>query len=172
MSSVAMSCCLCLKNLAKDKRRRRKLHGPSCSVIKEELQKLSTIPIESLVEINNRDAYLCSICESKLRSIINLKQKLSDKENGIRGMLFNLRSVLGTPLELLRKRQLQESCNEPPPPKQPCLTSAVSTQDGDSEGVPSSSHTPTQSDIPVSHHSEDNVSPDVQVIFVVCGTLN
>ncbi len=68
-----MNCCLCQKRLATDKRKRRKLHGPSCSSLKEELQKLSSVSLESLETLSDRDAYLCSTCEFQLKSIINLK---------------------------------------------------------------------------------------------------
>ncbi len=63
-----MNCCLCQKRLATDKRKRRKLHGPSCSSLKEELQKLSSVSLESLETLSDRDAYLCSTCEFQLKS--------------------------------------------------------------------------------------------------------
>ena len=75
---VALSCCLCRKTLAKDKRRRRKLHGPSCLTMKEHLQKLSSVSLESLVETSDENAYLCSSCEVQLKSVESLEDNYQD----------------------------------------------------------------------------------------------
>ena len=164
---VALSCCLCRKTLAKDKRRRRKLHGPSCLTMKEHLQKLSSVSLESLVETSDENAYLCSSCEVQLKSVESLEDKLSGLKSEIRGMLSDLRSVLGTPVESLRKRQLQGSCNQPAP-KQPCMISAaVSVQEEESERLQSFlSHTPMQALMSTSHQPLGDASPDVQVFLL------
>ncbi len=94
-----MNCCLCQKRLATDKRKRRKLHGPSCSSLKEELQKPSRVSLESLEALSDRDAYLCSTCEFQLKSTINHNEKLSEHNNEVRSMLSKLQSVSGTPME-------------------------------------------------------------------------
>ena len=95
----------------------------------EQMQKLSSVSLESLVETSDENAYLCSRCEAQLKSVES-QDKLSGLRSEIRGMLSDLRSVLGTPVESLRKRQLQGSCNQPAP-KQPCMISAaVSIQEG------------------------------------------
>ncbi len=128
-----MNCCLCQKRLATDKRKRRKLHGPSCSTLKEELQKLSSVSLESLETLSDRDAYLCSTCEFQLKSIINLNEKLSEHNNEVRSMLSKLQSVSGTPMEAQRKRHLPDSSSSEPASKQLCMAaSQVSILDEDS----------------------------------------
>jgi len=47
-------CCLC-QTFAKDKRR-RKFHGSSCSTLKEQVLKLSSVSLESLVETSDENA--------------------------------------------------------------------------------------------------------------------
>ena len=47
------------KELAPDRRRRRKIHGESCKDVILELSRLATGPLEHLVEINSLNAYLC-----------------------------------------------------------------------------------------------------------------
>ena len=58
------SCCLC-RTLAKDKRSRKKFHGSSCSTLKEQMQKLSSVSLESLGETSDENSYFCSNCENK-----------------------------------------------------------------------------------------------------------
>ena len=82
-------------------------------------------------------------------------------------MLSNLRSVLGTSAEVLRKRQLQNPCSEPAP-KQSCTATAASTQEEDSESSQSFlPHTPSQSLRSASLQPLDGTSPDVQVTIVM-----
>ena len=115
---VALSCCLYKKTLVKDKRSRRKLHDHSCITMKEQMQKQSSVSLESLVEISDENAYKCSSSEAQLKYVESMEDTLSGLKSEIRGMLSDLWSVLGTPVESLRKRQLQSSCNQPAP-KQP-----------------------------------------------------
>ncbi len=154
-----MNCCLCQKRLATDKRKRRKLHGPSCSTLKEELQKLSSVSLESLETLSDRDAYLCSTCEFQLKSIINLNEKLSEHNNEVRSMLSKLQSVYGTPMEAQRKRHLPDSSSSEPASKQLCMAaSQVSILDEDSARLT------LQSQSSSSCQPGDHASPDVQVI--------
>lgn len=116
---AVLSCCLCRETLSKDKRRRRKLHGPSCSIFKAQMQSMSSVSLESLVETGDKDAYLCSSCETQLKSIGTLEVKLAELKSQIKKKLSNLHSVLGTPADILRKRQLEGGECDQPAQKQP-----------------------------------------------------
>lgn len=118
-------CCLCRSSLAKDRRRRRKLHGQSCSSLKEQLQDLSSVPLASLVETADDNAYLCNSCEKQLTSIAILEAKLAELRSGIRASLSTLHSVLGTPIDTLRKRRLEGADYGHPAQKQSRMVPAV-----------------------------------------------
>ena len=70
------SCCLCKEALVQDKRRRRKLHGSSCARLKQQLQTLSPVPLESLFETEDANAYLCNACEVQLKAIATFEARL------------------------------------------------------------------------------------------------
>ncbi len=72
-------------------------------------QKLSSVSLESLETLSDRDAYLCSTCEFQLKSIINLNENLSEHNNEVRSMPSKLQPVSGTPMEAQRKRHLPDS---------------------------------------------------------------
>ena len=69
-------CCLCKKLAPADHRRRKKFHGSSCATARETLDKLSLVPLQMLVEINNPEATLCNVREKKLSNIHTLEVKL------------------------------------------------------------------------------------------------
>jgi hypothetical protein len=127
MAAVAVRCCcLCRANQI-DKRRRRKLHGGSCATLKEQLQSFSSVPLESLAETKDEDAYLCSSCETQLKSIGSLETKLTEMKSKVKEKLSNLHSVLGTPMDALRKRLLAFEGTDHSQPTQ--KKRAVSSQD-------------------------------------------
>ena len=78
MATIA-GCCLSGIKIT-DRRRKRRLHGQSCSELKENLQSLSSVPLESLAETYDQDAYLCNSCENELISIRNLEKKVGELE--------------------------------------------------------------------------------------------
>lgn len=88
-----MSCCLCLKSLPADSRRRKKLYGDSCENARQTLIKLSTCPLHSMVETRSPLAYLCWQCETMLQKIQNLEEKLDGLKENIQQMLSSLSSV-------------------------------------------------------------------------------
>ena len=91
MASIA-GCCLGEIKIA-DRRTKRRLHGQSCSELKENLQSLSSVPLESLAETYDQDAYLCNSCENELISIRNLEKKVGELKAGIIGRLSKLHPV-------------------------------------------------------------------------------
>ena len=76
-------CCLCREALSKDKHKRRKLHHPSATKLKQELQNLSQVPLESLVETAQDNAFLCSICEGSIKSIFTWEEKVAKIKSNI-----------------------------------------------------------------------------------------
>ena len=80
MATIA-GCCLCGIKIT-DRRRKRRLHGQSCSELKE-----------SLAETYDQDAYLCNSCENELISIRNLEKKVGELKAGIVGRLSKLHPV-------------------------------------------------------------------------------
>ena len=76
-----------------DRRRKRRLHGQSCSELKENLQSLSSVSLESLANTYDQDAYLCNSCENELISIRNLEKKVGELKAGIVGRLSKLHPV-------------------------------------------------------------------------------
>ena len=54
MATIA-GCCLCRIKLT-DRRRKRRLHEQSCSELKQNLQSLSSVPLECLAETYDQDA--------------------------------------------------------------------------------------------------------------------
>ena len=135
-----------------DKRRRRKLHGPSCFTMKEQMQKLSSVPLESLVETSDENAYLCSSCETQLQSVESLEDKPSGLKSEIRGMLSVCSghtsgiSCRVHVTNLLSKAALHDIC----------------CQDEESERLqPFLPHTPTQTLMSTSYQPLSDASPDV-----------
>ena len=54
-SSVGVgSCCLCRQTLTADKRKKRKLHHSSATRLKQQLQNISRVPLESLLRLLRR----------------------------------------------------------------------------------------------------------------------
>ncbi len=145
------------------------MHGPSAAKLKERLQDLSPVLLDSLAETAAENANLCSKCESKLVSIENLEVKLAGMKDEIRA---SLHSILDASV---RKRQLEtaQGIDEQfqTPQKQLCTSmvpevEATTSQSSDSSlpQLPS-----PQSPLPVSpaltptRSTTTQPSPDVQV---------
>ena len=171
MATVA-GCCLCGIKIT-DRRRKRRLHGQSCSELKENLQSLSSVPLESLAETYDQDAYLCNSCENELISIRNLEKKVGELKAGIVGRLSKLHPVFSIfrvepqksiaetrkTIAETRKRTLEESSEVQPAQKRtPPMASG-----GESMLYSDESH-------PQAHQEASGLtagpsaSPDVQVI--------
>lgn len=156
-----MSCCLCKQTLARDRRRKRKLHGDQgkSAAIKEQLQALSSVPLDSLIETRDKDAYLCSGCENQITSFSSLNDKVAKLRRDIQIKISTLQPVL-----LLGKRLQGPDCEFLPPEKQVCSTEPpASDASGVSEQV-SPSHeesqpTPTTSVLPERGGTLPTVTP-------------
>ena len=103
---MALNCCLCMTVLPTDKRRRKRLHGDSCREVKQQLQAIANVSLENIVETKDPKAYLCYDCDRQISSIITLEAKVASLKSAVNGKLSLLHSVLGTSLQLLRKRSL------------------------------------------------------------------
>ena len=73
-----LNCCLCRTALPSEKRKRKRLHGLSCREVKERLENISSVPLDSLLETRDPNAYLCRNCENVMSSIgtFNWRQNL------------------------------------------------------------------------------------------------
>ena len=74
-------------------------------VVLQMLQSLSTVPLESLAETADQDAFLCNSCENELVSIRNLGKKVGElKVEIVERVVEPQRSIADT-----LKRTLEES---------------------------------------------------------------
>ena len=103
---------MCRQTLTADKRKKRKLHHSSATRLKQQLQNISRVPLESLIETAQEDAYLCNKCESCIKSIETWEDKVAKLKMDIMDKISKLHPVIGLPVETLRKRQLH--VGEPP----------------------------------------------------------
>ena len=127
-SSVGVgSCCLCRQTFTADKRKKRKLHHSSATRLKQQLQNISRVPLESLIETAQEDAYLCNKCESSIKSIETWEDKVAKLKMDIMDTISKLHPVIGLPVETLRKRQLHEIDVGEPPEKCQHITSESGT---------------------------------------------
>ena len=101
-----MTCCLCVNVLLQDLRRRKKLHGASCSSARNVLQKLCPVSFNSVGIWKNKDALMCSMCDNQLKSIDILESKLK-----------NLKEDMGTKISNNLKEEDERS--RPESPKEP-----------------------------------------------------
>ena len=115
-SARSQKCCLCSRE-EKDRRRLRRPHGDSSVALKQHLQSLSAVSLDSLQETRDKDAKLCSTCESEIREMKNLEAKITGQEK-VQLKLSKLRHAPG-------KRQ--HPAPQPPAQKQICLQLAAST---------------------------------------------
>ena len=99
-----LNCCLCRTALPSEKRKRKRLHGLSCREVKERLENISSVPLDSLLETCDPNAYLCRNCENVISSIGTLEAKLAVQKSAVKEKLSLLHSVVTAPLQLLRKR--------------------------------------------------------------------
>ena len=90
-------CCLCRDPVSSDHRRRKKLHGAGCSIAMTVICNLSSVPVDSYVEIRDPLAVLCYTCERKLNNIHTLEEKLQNLKADVNDKLSVLQSsvVLG-----------------------------------------------------------------------------
>ena len=105
-SSVSVgSYCLCGETLTAVKRKKRKLHHPSATSLKQQLQNFSRGPLESLIETAQEDAYLCNKCESCIKSIETWEDKVAKLKVDIMNKISKLHSVIGLPVETPREEK-------------------------------------------------------------------
>lgn len=116
-TSRSQKCCLCSRE-EKDRRRLRRLHGDSSVALKQHLQSLSAVSLDSLQETRDKDAKLCSTCESEIREMKNLEAKITGLQEKVQLKISKLRPAPG-------KRQ--HPAPQPPAQKQICLQLAAST---------------------------------------------
>ena len=116
-TSRSQKCCLCSCE-EKDRRRLRRLHGDSSVALKQHLQSLSAVPLDSLQETRDKDAKLCSTCESEIREMKNLEAKITGLQEKVQLKISKLRPAPG-------KRQ--HPAPQPPAQKQISLQLAAST---------------------------------------------
>ena len=159
------SCCLCKEALVQDKRRRRKLHGSSCARIKQQLQTLSPVPLESLFETADSNAYLCNACEAQLKAIATFEARLIELKSKVIENLSQLLPILSSPVEAPRgrKRLLYESSemSQKCQCSTPCGSTDAAASTSRDEDILSPTH-PTESTLAVMT-DEISSSPQVQV---------
>ena len=100
-------CCLCQSSLPADRRRRRRLHGPSCGSLMQRLQSIAEVPLENLQETADTNASLCSSCEGQIKSIDAQEMKITDIKAKITNVTSMIRRKLSTlhRIPVLGKRQ-------------------------------------------------------------------
>ena len=99
-----VKCCLCRKVITNEKKWRKRLHGDSCREVKARLESISSVSLDSLLETSDPNACLCRSCDSYISSIGILEAKVAVQKSAVEEKLSLLHSVVGAPLELLRKR--------------------------------------------------------------------
>ena len=107
---ASKKCCLCSE--VKDRRRLRRLHGDCSFILKQHLQSLLAVSLDSLQETRGRDAKLCSTCESEIREIKNLEVKITRLQESVQFKISNLRPA---------PEKRQHPASQPPAQKQICL---------------------------------------------------
>lgn len=147
--------CLCWKTLISEMEMKMR---------KAELESISSVSLDSVLEISDPNAYLSRSCYSEISSIDTLEAKLAVQKSAVEEKLSLLHStVVGTQLQLLRKR------SQP----QPVLSKRLHLSEH-SERVHTVQQTPchqdhlttvVQSSPSTSRGQVENPSPDVQVIF-------
>ena len=90
---MAACCCLCRDPVSTDHRRRKKLHGASCTTARTVLREVSSVPLEALVETRDQSAVLCYSCEKILNNIQSLTAKVETLRADVRGKVSALQSV-------------------------------------------------------------------------------
>ena len=93
-TSRSQKCCLCSRE-EKDRRRLRRLHGDSSVALKQHLQSLSAVSLDSLQETRDKDAKLCSTCESEIREMKNLEAKITGLQEKVQLKISKLRPAPG-----------------------------------------------------------------------------
>ena len=93
-TSRSQKCCLCSRE-EKDRRRLRRLHGDSSVALKQHLQSLSAVSLDSLQETSDKDAKLCSTCESEIREMKNLEAKITGLQEKVQLKISKLRPAPG-----------------------------------------------------------------------------
>ena len=89
-------CCLCQSSLPADRRRRRRLHGPSCCSLMQRLQSIAEVPLEHIQETADTNASLCSSCEGQIKSIDAQEMKITDIKAKITNVTSMIRRKLST----------------------------------------------------------------------------
>ena len=84
-----MQCCLCATNVT-DRKKRRKLHGDSAKRFKDALAKLSQHPLDALLETADPDAFLCTVCEKHLATVVDLEPRLTSARRALTEKLSTL----------------------------------------------------------------------------------
>ena len=87
---MAACCCLCRDPVSTDHRRRKKLHGASCTTARTVLREVSSVPLEALVETRDQSAVLCYSCEKILNNIQSLTAKVETLRADVRGKVSAL----------------------------------------------------------------------------------
>ena len=103
-----MTCCLCTNVLLQDRRRRKKLHGASCSSQEACCRNYVPVSFNSVGIWKNKDALMCSLCENQLKSIDILESKLE-----------NLKEDMGTKISNISKEEDERSKPESPKESSP-----------------------------------------------------
>ena len=75
-------CCLCQLSVP-ERKKRIKLHGPSCSSVKLQLQKHLPLSLDRFVLLRNKDAYLCNSCKAELVNIRNLELNICKAQKSL-----------------------------------------------------------------------------------------
>ena len=113
-------CCLCRELLPSDRRRKKNLHGSSCTAAKSALTRLSTLPLEDIDALADPAAVLCSNCECTVNNIEHYQSKVDSLKKKVMDMLS---------LQHATRRKHTASpdpiCGGPSQAKQPCMDSAA-----------------------------------------------
>ncbi len=80
-------CCLCSETLAGDPRRRKKMHGSSCSRSLTVLQELTVNCV--LPDLENSCALLCHSCDLCLNKMFMLQEKINELKDYIQKKFKN-----------------------------------------------------------------------------------
>ena len=70
-----MNRCLCVQQLPKDRRKRKKLSGSSCINARKVLRSLSGPVLDNI--LGDHDAVICTSCDNTLNNIYQCEQKLT-----------------------------------------------------------------------------------------------
>lgn len=170
------TCCLCKRDLSSGqaKKRRKRLHGPSCGesrrMLNAQVEKRFALGLDEIKEASG-DSYLCRECDSKLHRMAELEQQLKQLELELQPYLDLLHpkpssiaggSVAGISSGLSGVKRAS-SVSDGSPSKRPCVRLPSATT-----SIPVASVSSQPESLPIAVAEQ---SPGVSVSIGILGSI-